>query len=501
MVAGVSTPPTNPAARPGASRRALALVLAASAALSLYLACTVPLVDPDEGRNAEIAREMSVSGDLVIPHLAGMPYLDKPPALFWAAAAAIRVAGPTRWAPRLPAVLASLLTLLALASLARRIGGDDLAWRAAALLAAAPLFAAISAYVIFDLPLALCVTLVWTLLARELAEGPSTSRRDLMFAAVTLGVLLKGPVMLIWALGGSGATALVMRRRSPLAWLAWVPGWVIVFGFAGGWFALATHRHPEYPRYAFLEESVERLTTRNFQRDQPWWFAFAALVGGALPWSLATPWRRTGRSLHVADSLARPAASTALGFLLFALVFFSLSHSKLVTYVVPALPPLALLAALAWSTVHGRARIVFAVVVLAVPIALVALIPGQLRRIEALSGEPLAAAIRAAGSPGHAPAVRYERCYSPGTDFLLGTRGILVSPNADQTTSVYQARYRESLRQRGWWTILANADSAPPAGVIVRPRRDDWPPPPGWVSFFTDARFTAYRPDAGPAAR
>ena len=70
----------------------LALVSLAFAA-SLLLAGALPLIDPDEGRNAEVAREMSVGGDLVIPHLAGMPYLDKPPAFFWATALAIRLLG------------------------------------------------------------------------------------------------------------------------------------------------------------------------------------------------------------------------------------------------------------------------------------------------------------------------------------------------------------------------------------------------------------------------
>src|ERR1043165_8103578 len=115
------------------------LVLALQLGLGLFLATQVPLVAPDEGRNAEIAREMAVSHDLVVPHLAGMPYLDKPPALFWAAAASIDLFGPTRWAPRLPAILAAFLTMVSIAALALRLGAPGVAWRAMALLAVAPL--------------------------------------------------------------------------------------------------------------------------------------------------------------------------------------------------------------------------------------------------------------------------------------------------------------------------------------------------------------------------
>src|SRR5262249_55033834 len=197
------------------------LVGAASLACSLALALSFPLVDPDEGRNAEVAAEMAAGGDVIVPHLAGVPYLDKPPVLFVLAAAAIRVLGRGPFAPRLPAVLASLATLALLAFTGRRLAGDAHALRTVVLFAASPLAAVLGAYVIFDMPLTACVTAVWTLLALELERGPSPARRAAMFAAVALGVLLKGPVMLAWAVGGSAAGALLLRDRGPLRWLGW----------------------------------------------------------------------------------------------------------------------------------------------------------------------------------------------------------------------------------------------------------------------------------------
>ena len=272
-------------------------VIALALAASLWLAGAFPLIDPDEGRNAEVAREMMERGDPIIPHLAGMPYLDKPPALFWAAGIAIGALGATPFAARLPAVLAACLTLLVLGRFALREADSSFATRALALTAASPLFAVISAYVIFDMPLTLCVTVVWTGVASELSRGASGRRRAAMFLALALGVLIKGPVMLAWAVGGSLGAALLLRRANALRWLAWWPGWLAFLALAGGWFALATARHPEYPRYAFLEESLERLTSGSFRREQPWWFVPAVLAGGALPWSLATPWAalRRGR--------------------------------------------------------------------------------------------------------------------------------------------------------------------------------------------------------------
>ncbi len=482
-------------------------VVAVALAASLLLAGSYPLVDPDEGRNAEVAREMLETGDLVIPRLAGMPYLDKPPALFWAAAVAIHGLGPTPLAARLPAALAAALTLLVMAQLAARAGGAGFALRAVALAAVAPLFAVLSAYVIFDMPLTLCVAVVWTALAREMIDGPARRRRAAMFLGVALGILIKGPVMLAWALGGSLGAALALGRRDPLRWLAWWPGWLGVLALAGGWFALASARHPEYARYAFLEESWERLTSGSFRREQPWWFVPAVLVGGSLPWSLATPWLALRHGPAAQERAALPGGSitarVALGFLLFAAVFFSLSRSKLVTYLLPAIPPLAWLAAAAWTRFESAWRPwAFAAVLLFTPSVLLLGRPALVEYARSRSGAPLARAIAAADEGP----VRYEACYSPGTDFLLGRRGLLVSADGRETTSNYQLRYRPTLIARGLWTPLAaaaagdstTAAARDPVALVVRPAHGAGPPPARWSECFRDRRFVAYR---RPAAR
>jgi hypothetical protein len=525
------------------------LVALASLLLSLLLAGAFPLLDPDEGRNAEIAREMATGGGLLVPHLAGMPYLDKPPALFWAAAAAVRVAGNEPWAARVPAALAAALTLALLAHAGQRRYGRPFALRAAALLFVAPLFTVLSAYVIFDMPLTLCVTTVWLGLAAELDRGPNAWRRLAMFAAVAAGVLVKGPVMLAWAIGGSLGAALLLRRARPLRWLAWWPGWLVVLALAGGWFALACARFPEYPRYAFLEETFQRVATGAFEREQPWWFVPVVLVAGTLPWSLATPWwRRRGPA---EEDLLSVESRAGLGFVLFAAVFFTLSHSKLVTYLLPALPMLAWTAAEAWSDAErmrrgawnlaavflaltllfglvgfgpwlaragapfaagafgakiltacfayitlrsatgavGNPERAFLGILLFTPILLLAAGRPLLEYAASQSGESLAAAITATAPGG---TVRYVGCYSPGTDFRLGRRGELVSESGHETTSNYQVRYRETLRSRGQWTPLAAAPDSGRVAVVVLPAHRADTGVPGYMEFFRDERFAAF---------
>ena len=462
-------------------RRAVAWVMAGSLALSLAIAAWFPLVDPDEGRNAEVSAEMAASGDVVVPHLAGVPYLDKPPALFAAGALAIRAFGRAPWVPRLPAIAASLLVMLLLAHAAGRLSDGAHQWRTLALFASAPLAAVISAYVIFDMPLTLCVTAVWTGIAIECEHGPGRARRALMFTAVGVGILVKGPVMLAWAIGGSLAAALLTRERGPLRWLAWAPGWLLALGIPGAWFAAALQRHPEYLRYAFLEESFERLTSRSFDRNQPWWFVPAVFVGGALPWSLATPWRLP----------ASRATCIGTGFVMFAGVFFTFSNSKLVTYLLPAFPPLAWWAAECWSR-SRRPAWALASVVAFTPLLILGGAVALREYAHGTSGDRLARAIAAAG-PG---TLRYEDCYSPGTDYLLGRPSQVVSALGHPLTSNYAVRYRETLRERGEWTLVDDPASAPPAEFIIRERRREGTAPAGYREIFRDRRFVAWQSQA-----
>jgi hypothetical protein len=257
----------------------------------------------------------------------------------------------------------------------------------------------------------------------------------------------------------------------------------VVAALAGGWFALALRRHPEYARYAFVEESFERLTSGAFHRGQPAWFVPAVLAGGALPWSLATPWRAP----------QSPGARVAAGFVLFAAVFFTLSRSKLVTYLLPAVPALAYWAAGCWAATRRRAAWLAGVAAFT-PVVLVAAHAPLAARAAADSGAPLARALAAAG----AVTVRYEGCYSSGTDFLRGRTGTVVSADGVPLTSNYVIRYRDTLRRRGQWTLLDPGDAAPAADAIVRDTRHAGVPPPGCVQVFRSPRFTAWR--RAPAA-
>src|SRR5437588_6486143 len=144
------------------------------------------LLDPDEGRNAEVAREMAQSNDYVVPHLDGLPYLDKPIVYFAAAAAIMELTGFTETAARLPAYIATLATIGLLAWFARRRWGDDAGWLAGLAYATMVLPLAYARTAIFDSTLTLCTT------AGIL--GMLEQRPVAAWAAMAVGALTKGPI-------------------------------------------------------------------------------------------------------------------------------------------------------------------------------------------------------------------------------------------------------------------------------------------------------------------
>ena len=237
-----------------------------------------PLFDPDEGRNAEVAREMAESNDYLLPHLDGLPYLDKPVVYFAAAAAVMEVLGPTETAARLPAYLFTLATIAVVVSFARRRWGADAGWLAGLALATTPLVLVYARTTIFDSALAFSTTVAILAFWDE--------RPVLAWAAIGLGSIIKGPVailiplatMLPYALLTGGGGRRPLRRLFPLAGLA-------MFALVAlPWFLAVSLRIPEFPHYVFVRETFERVTTTRFHRTAPLWYYLPILPVAAFPW-------------------------------------------------------------------------------------------------------------------------------------------------------------------------------------------------------------------------
>jgi 4-amino-4-deoxy-L-arabinose transferase-like glycosyltransferase len=309
-----------------------------------------PLLEPDEGRYAEIPREMTVSGDWVTPRLDGLKYFEKPPLQYWATAVAYSLVGVTEAAARFWACgLAFLCIPLAYAFSRHLYGSSGVAAAAAATLAINPLFAIVGQLDTLDSAFCFFLTAAVFAYLRAGAEVmASAAERVWMLAAAALmgcAVLSKGIAALVLA-GGTLAIHMALTRDvRPIArWhlAVTVPVFLLV---CVPWFVVVSVRNPEFPQFFFIHEHFARYLTDVSERVQPWWFFLPLLFIAVLPWLM--------RVVPAARSIGRPAVhgngGSARWFLVawcgFLVLFFSISQSKLVTYILPVMPALAVLLA------------------------------------------------------------------------------------------------------------------------------------------------------------
>ena len=323
------------------------MYLALAALLTLLWLATLaarPLFNPDEGRYAEIPREMQSGGDWVIPHLNGLAYIEKPPLQYWATALSYGVLGPGEFAARLYTALTALATIVLAWLVARRLWGLEAGWRAAAVLSGMLLFVVMGQLLTLDMSLTFYMTLSLAAFLRAQQAAKPRPWILLAWAAAALGVLTKGlvaaaipaAVLILYSLYSRDVTP---WRRLHAHW-----GLPLFLAVTVPWHWLAARRLPDFLEFFFVHEHVARYLTPIADRQEPWWFFGAVFLAGSMPWTLsavrvlAGGWRRR----------ASPAFDPTLFlwiWVVFIGVFFSLSDSKLMPYILPLMPALALLIA------------------------------------------------------------------------------------------------------------------------------------------------------------
>jgi 4-amino-4-deoxy-L-arabinose transferase-like glycosyltransferase len=304
-----------------------------------------PLFNPDEGRYAEIPREMQSGGDWVVPHLNGLAYIEKPPLQYWATALSFRLLGPNEFAARLYTALTALGTILLAWLAARRLWGCEAGWRAAAVLSGMLIFVVLGQLLSLDMSLTFYMTL--SLVAFLSAQRATRARPWMLlaWAATGLGVLTKGLVAA--AIPGAVLILYSLYSRDVAPWRRLHAGWglPLFLAITVPWHWLAARRLPDFLEFFFVREHLARYLTPIADRQEPWWFFVGVFLAGSVPWTLSAlrvlggGWRRR----------ASPAAFDATLFLwiwvVFIGVFFSFSDSKLMPYILPLMPALALLIA------------------------------------------------------------------------------------------------------------------------------------------------------------
>ena len=342
------------------------------------------LVGPDEPRYAWIARAMAQTGDWVTPRLYGSPWFEKPILYYWAAALGFALRLPAEWAARLPSAIAALAAALAIAWLgkkhygsAQNQSGDHAVAISPALLAPMIFSASLAAIgfaraatpdMLFSASIALAMAAAASCLRRAgaLRNGNAASTHNQKLSAGTLalfgaflglGVLAKGPAAVILAGGAIGIWALATKQLRAALSLAHPVAIAAFCVVALPWYVICARRNPDFLHIFIFQHNFERYLTPVFQHIQPFWLFVPITLLAVLPWtpfllSTVSESRRTMRANTWKNSPGFFFACWAL----FPILFFSFSQSKLPSYILPAIPPLALLIAVIACRTSAHSR-------------------------------------------------------------------------------------------------------------------------------------------------
>ena len=305
------------------------------------------LLEPDEARYAAVGQSMLTDRDLVTPRFNGLIYLDKPPLLHWLTAASLAAFGRQEFAVRLSSVLAAAAGVALIYAFGRHVHGHRAGLASALVLASTVMWFGVGRVIRYDMLLALSIaaTLWWAYLASELGRQ-GRGYYCLAAAAAGLGVLAKGPV----AVGLPGLVFVAYlastRRLRVLLDVPWPACLGILGGIAIPWFVLCERANPGAVRFFLVHENLLRVKGEtNPTHWEPWWYFLAVFPGACLPWTLFLP-----GAVHSGATASGPgeegnrrACRLWLLWLVATLLLFSVPRAKLMAYVLPAVPPAALL--------------------------------------------------------------------------------------------------------------------------------------------------------------
>jgi 4-amino-4-deoxy-L-arabinose transferase-like glycosyltransferase len=332
---------------------ALAFILVALWALDART-----LVPPDEGRYAEMAREMFTSGDWITTRLNGIKYFEKPPLQTWMNALTFALFGLGDWQARLWTGLCGIGGVLLTGYTGHKVFGQRVGFYAALVLGSCFYWVACSQINSLDMSLSGMMTLTLCALLLAQRDGASArERRNWMlacWAGMALSVLAKGLIGLV--LPGAILVFYTIFGRD---WNIWTrlhigKGLLLFFAIAAPWFVLVGLANPEQPHFFFVHEHFDRFLLKEHHREAAWWIFFALLAAGSVPWvgvlvqSLVLGVRREGGVFQPRMML--------LVWTAFIVLFFTKSSSKLPGYILPVFPAVALLVAnyLEAGTRRGR---------------------------------------------------------------------------------------------------------------------------------------------------
>ena len=325
-----------------------ALVVGLAGIIWFFLLGYRDLFTPDEGRYAEIAREMLVSGDWTTPRLNGFKYFEKPPMQYWGTAISIDIFGETNAAGRVWCAGLGFIGALWVGFVGKRLYGSNAGLVAFLVLISSFLYTIQGHVNTLDMGVSvfLAIAIGALVLAQQERDSSGQGRNWMLlgWAALAGATLSKGLIGLV--LPGGAIFLYTLWQRDWALWrnLHIVKGMLLFLLLVVPWFILVSSANPEFPQFFFIHEHFDRFTSGVHERTKSWWYFFMVFAVGTLPWIVS-----------ITGALIKPVFAWRGGagefdasrflwvYAVFIFFFFSISNSKLPAYILPMFPALALL--------------------------------------------------------------------------------------------------------------------------------------------------------------
>lgn len=305
-----------------------------------------PFADPDEGRYVEIPREMAATGDFVVPKLNGLKYFEKPALFYWLQAGVIKIFGISETSMRLWVVIFAILGCLGVFFVGSRFYSITVGLLSSGILATNILYYAHSRLIILDLAVSILMSGTLWCFFMSFVNIPAriTSQKIHMTLAYALaalacltkgliGIVLPGIIIFLWIV--------FTKNWSRIKDMLYIPGIFVFFAIFLPWHIMMALQDADFLHFYFVVEHLQRYASNGHNRYQPPWFFIPILLAGFLPW--------TGFSLVAIKNSCKKALAKDSENIFFicwifgTLGFFSFSNSKLIPYILPLTPPIALI--------------------------------------------------------------------------------------------------------------------------------------------------------------
>jgi 4-amino-4-deoxy-L-arabinose transferase-like glycosyltransferase len=302
----------------------------------------MPQMEPDEARYSLIPSAMNQSGNYITPHIKNVIYLEKPPLVSWATAISFKVFGENDFSARLFAALCAGGCILLAYFIGRHFRDEKTGLYAAMLLTISAFPFVLGHINILDMTLTFFVSLsIW--LGYLALQKQKKYLYYLFYFICALAFLTKGVIGVVFPFGilviwliWTGKWRQIWKLFSPIGILICL---IVVFP----WLIMAHNENPDFLWFFFVREHFLRFTTKMHGKTEPFYFYLPILVGGLIPWLLYLI--KAWKNRYITESLFSPDENKLLiVWFLLIFIFYTVSSSKLVTYIAPVFLPLALFA-------------------------------------------------------------------------------------------------------------------------------------------------------------